>query len=113
MTPNEKNETRPADTHICDEECQNEQFIIPVESEDGSIQNYIPIGHIEYEDKLYIALSAEEENTYEIFQMIESGDIVTFYPIEDENLFNIIADKFYELFLSALDETEFPGDPDI
>jgi len=45
--------------------------------------------------------------------MIESGDIVTFYPIEDENLFNIIADKFYELFLSELDEIEFPEDSDI
>jgi uncharacterized protein YrzB (UPF0473 family) len=104
MTPKEKNETQPADTHICDEECQHEQFVIPVQSEDGSTQNYIPIGHIDYEDKQYIALVPEGEDTYDIYQMIGEGDIVTFYPIEDEELYDIIADKFNELFLSEMDK---------
>jgi hypothetical protein len=36
--------------------------------------------------------------------MIGEGDIVTFYPIEDEELYDLIADKFNELFLFEMDK---------
>jgi len=92
--------------HTCDDECEEGDYTIPLEMDDGTIQNFIPLGHLEYEGKQYIALAEEDSNEFDIFQLTPEGEDFIFNIIEDEELFETIADKFTHLFTEELANSE-------
>ena len=85
-----------------------ENNLIEIETEDGSVIKCELYDIIEFEGKEYGLLVEEsdlEDDEPEVVLMryIEEGEEVFFEPIEDDEEFEIVADKFDEL----LDEEEF------
>jgi len=107
MTDIEKNDCNCGDHEDCDcgDDCQSN--IITLDTENGPQQFEIQ-GYLEHEGVKYLALSELESSEYDIFEMKEDGDMFELKDVEDDDLFNTLADLFDDLFASEMDEMSQP-----
>lgn len=79
--------------------------IITLDMEDGSQQDFYMLGVIEHEGKQYIALAEVGSNEYDILQMEVQDETVELNVIEDDDLFDEVANLFEEqLFMGDTDD---------
>ncbi len=94
----------------CGDDCDchhDDENIITLDMEDGSKQDFVMLGVIEYEGKQYIALAEVDSDEYDILQMDVQEDTVELNVIDDDELFMKVADAFEEqLFMGDTDEEE-------
>lgn len=94
----------------CGDDCDcgshsDDENIITLDMEDGSKQDFLMLGVIEYEGKQYIALAEVGSNEYDILQMDVQEETVELNVIEDDELFMKVADAFEEqLFMGEEDD---------
>ncbi|HNZ06173.1 MAG TPA: DUF1292 domain-containing protein [Candidatus Cloacimonadota bacterium] len=89
-----------------DENCECENDIITLDMEDGTQKDFHVLEVIEYEGSQYIALAEVESNEYDILRMDVQGETVELAVIEDDELFEKVAQKFDEIFNAEADEEE-------
>ncbi len=89
----------------CGDDCQSN--IITLDTENGPQQFEIQ-GYLEHEGVKYLALSEVDSSEYDIFAMKEDGDMFELSDIEDDDLFNTLADLFDDLFAIEMEEMTQP-----
>ncbi len=89
-----------------DENCECENDIITLDMEDGTQKDFHVLEVIEFEGSQYIALAEVESNEYDILRMDVQGETVELAVIEDDDLFEKVAQKFDEVVNSESPEEE-------
>ncbi len=79
---------------------------ISLEMEDGTVRDFMILGDLEHEGKHYIALAEVDSNEYDIMGMTVEEDTVELQVIEDDQEFELIAQKFDEYFSQTEEEEE-------
>ncbi|HPV14953.1 MAG TPA: DUF1292 domain-containing protein [Candidatus Cloacimonadota bacterium] len=96
----------------CGEDCDcghdhDDENIITLDMEDGTQQDFLILGVIEYEGEQYVALAEVGSNEYDILHMDVQDETVELNVIDDDLLFNEVANIFEEqLFEGDTEEDE-------
>lgn len=83
----------------CGDDCNcehDDDNVITLDMEDGSKQDFLILGVIEFEGNQYIALAEVDSNEYDILQMDVQEETVELNVIDDDELFMRVADAFEE-----------------
>lgn len=97
-------------THDCD--CQNGECecehsnVITLDMEDGSQKDFEILHMLEFEGGQYIALAEPESNEYDILRIELEGDTADLIVIEDDALFDRVAQAFDDFFQNGDAEEE-------
>lgn len=78
-------------------ECEH-SGIITLCADDGSTRDVHFLGVVEYEEDVFVAVAEPDSDIYEIFQLKQVGDESEFVEIEDDALFNTVAEMFEQSF---------------
>lgn len=87
-----------------DEGCHSD--IITLDMEDGTQKDFHMLEVIEFEGSQYIALAEVDSNEYDILRMDVQGETVELAVIEDDELFERVAQKFDDLFNAEITEED-------
>ncbi|HNX02507.1 MAG: DUF1292 domain-containing protein [Candidatus Cloacimonas sp.] len=115
MSEKEINTPIPEEEHICDDECECEcdDNVITLETQDGTKKNFVLLGKVENEGKLYLALVEEGDNLYEILQLTNNDEEILLTEIEDEEEFTKIANMFEAQFAQEMEEMAMSDHPEL
>lgn len=108
----EKDKTLKEDQqHDCeceDCDCGTEANTITLDMEDGTTKDFTVLGLIEFEGNEYVALAEVGSTEYDILSFVENDDeeTIELNVIEDDELFDRVADAFDEYFSSDEDMEE-------
>lgn len=97
------------DCHEGECDCENgecESDIITLDMEDGTQKDFHVLEVIEFEGSQYIALAEVDSNEYDILRMDVQGETVELAVIDDDELFEKVAQKFDEVFSTEAVEEE-------
>lgn len=96
--------------HDCGDDCDCESNTITLEMEDGSTKDFTVLNILEHNGQQYVALSEEGSVEYDILRFVEVDDSLELSIIEDDEEYNIVADKFDEIFNNELEESDLLND---
>jgi len=113
MSEKENNIPIPEEEHICDDECECDDNIITLETEDGTKKNFILLGTLENEGKIYLAIVEEGDNQYEILQVTNDDEELVLTEIGDDEEFTTIANMFDAQFTQEMEQMAMPDHPEL
>ncbi len=92
--------------HDCGDDCncEHENNLITLEMEDGTSKDFVVLDVLEHNGNHYVALAEENSEEYDILRFVEVDDNMELSIIEDDAEYNLVADKFDELFSSSLED---------
>ncbi|NLW19577.1 MAG: DUF1292 domain-containing protein [Candidatus Cloacimonetes bacterium] len=99
----EGHDENPEVEHFHDEEDEN---IIQLEMDDGTIQDFYVLGTLDHNGKQYMALAEVGSYEYDILNFEVKEDHVSLNVIEDEDEFNEVADLFHENLQNDYEDEE-------